>query len=37
MSLLRKVAEPVQKIIAEVKHKLAGATATNPRDSGKNK
>ena len=37
MSLLAKFVEPAQKILTGVKAKLAGITATNPKDGGKNR
>jgi hypothetical protein len=37
MSLLSKVVEPVRKVVEGVRHKLAGVSATNPKDGGKNK
>ena len=37
MSLLAKVVEPARKIYSGVKAKLAGVSATNPKDGGKNR
>ena len=37
MSLLSKVVAPIQGILAGVKTRLAGTTATNPKDGGKHK
>ena len=37
MRLLAKVLEPVQKLVGGVKARLAGVSATNPKDGGKNK